>query len=232
MNIAIFFSGRLHTSSHTESFQHFIDLKNSLSNCNLHFFASLNQEITKKEFVESFCKNVSIPFDEEHFTIFPTACPEIIYKQRTDFKVRYYPVWSMYTHNQSAFRLIETFEQKHNLKFDLVIKYRPDIYSQTPIHIPYPIEPNTIYVPTGSDWGGLNDQIGLGDRDTMKKYCDCIDHILDLCKKGVIYNPEILLKEYIESISVNVKRFHFPYLLFKNRSMSDKLQRIRDQLNR
>lgn len=217
MNIAIFFSGRLHTSSHTESFQHLLELKKSLSGNNLHFFLSLNQEITDLVFVQSFCNTLSIPFDEEHFTVLPFTYPTDIYQFRKAIETSYHNVWSMYTHNQSAFRLIETFEQKHNLKFDLVIKYRPDIYSQTSIHIPYPLEPNTIYIPTGSDWGGLNDQIGLGDRDTMKKYCDCIDHILDLCKKGVLYHPETLLKKYIESISVNVKRFHFPYLLFKNR---------------
>jgi hypothetical protein len=75
-----------------------------------------------------------------------------------------------------------------------------------------------LYVPQGADWGGLNDQIALGSRETMRVYCDCVDAIIPMCQQeGVTWHPETLLRAYIARIKLPVERFAFPYQLHRNR---------------
>ena len=217
MYIAVLCSGRMQISRIKESIAHFQALRASLAPHTVMFFFSLNADITSAAYVSEFCAALEIP-ETECVRIIRNEYPPEIFTLRRSRCSRYENVWSMYTHNQGAFRLMEAYEQAHALRFDVVVKYRTDIVCDTPLPLPSPLDEGVLYIPAGADWGGLNDQIALGSRETMRVYCNCVDAIIPMCTdEGVIWNPEILLCAYVQRVQLPVERFVFPYKLHRNR---------------
>lgn len=213
MHIAILCSGRIQAPSMPDTISHFQHLRQAMAPASVTFFFSLNQAITDLSYVTTFCDALHIS-REECVSVTPTHTPPIIYTFRKAPETKYDNVWSMYTHNQRAFQLMEAYEQKHGARFDTVIKYRADLASATPLALPSSLlQPQTVYIPEVEDWGGVNDQIALGHRDSMKQYCDAIDNIIPMCQAGTLYHPETLLLAHLRTIHMCIQRFPFRYQL-------------------
>lgn len=212
MHIAILCSGRIQSPNLADSVAHFQALRASLVPHNVAFFFSLNAEITTNADVSAFCTALNIR-EEDCVSVTANTYPNVQNVSRLQ------SVWSMYTHNQGAFRVMEAYERVHSLRFDAVVKYRTDIVSDTPPPLPSPLEEGVLYVPQGFDWGGLNDQIAMGSRETMRVYCDCVNALVDLhTTERIRWHPETLLLAYIQRrTKLTVRRFPFPYQLWKNK---------------
>ena len=77
-------------------------------------------------------------------------------------------------------------------------------------------KPNILYIPKGSDWGGINDQIAIGDFITMKKYNNIIDNVLILLSNNIsILHPESLTKANIMYNTLVVERIYLEYRIDK-----------------
>lgn len=123
----------------------------------------------------------------------------------------------MYTHNKKAFQIMKDYENKNHISFDIVIKYRGDIISKNPMPLPL-LEENTVYIPNDHDWGGVNDQIAIGTKESMEIYCNCIDNIPNLCYSGKSdYHPETLLLNHLKESKLNISRFDFEYSLYRSK---------------
>ena len=209
MYIAILCSGRIQSPNLADSLAHFQALRAAMAPHTVAFFFSLNADITNEADVSAFCTPLEIPA-AECVRVAQNEYPNGIHARN---------VWSMYAHNQGAFRLMEAYEQAHALRFDVVVKYRTDIVCDTPLPLPSPLDEGVLYIPAGADWGGLNDQIALGSRETMRVYCDCVDALMELHQhENVRWHPETLLRAYVQRrTSLAVRRFPFPYDLWKNR---------------
>lgn len=127
-------------------------------------------------------------------------------------------IMSMYWHNKKAFEMISS----DTAAYDYVIKWRADIVLQSSLILPTPIQlssnTNTIYIPNGKDWGGLNDQIAAGSYAAMKEYCALIDHIDVLWP---VRHPERLLKKYLTSVVTPapiIERLRFKWALHADRN--------------
>lgn len=208
-NIAIFLAGRISTKIN-DSVNMFNQLKHKYPDDKFFIFISINELVSDDKFNKDFCDKLDIP--EECIQVVPTVESEDIinYKHKRNNNL-----YSMFYHNSECMKLIQNYKNKYNIHFDVIIKYRADLTCNKPLNIIYDLEDNTLYIPCGADWGGLNDQVAYGNENTMKIYCDCVSSIISLCKNGVKYHPETLLKRYIEKSSIKVERFKFEYRLNK-----------------
>lgn len=122
-----------------------------------------------------------------------------------------YNTCSMYYHNNLAFKYAS------RLKPDIVIKMRSDIIprSKFPHFIP---AKNTVYHPNVEIYSGMNDQIAVGDFETMKIYCDLYNNLEQYVKGNECrFHAETLLLHHLRKHGVQVEKFNFNYSLAPNR---------------
>lgn len=113
------------------------------------------------------------------------------------------------------------YEEVHGVAFSRVIKYRGDIRATRPDNVFFEMEEGVVYVPDQPDYGGLSDQIAVGDRQVMEGYCDLVNHLskVKMFMKRYeniwnLYNMERFLGLYIlEVANLPVSRFAYTYSL-------------------
>lgn len=94
--------------------------------------------------------------------------------------------------------------------FDVYVRMRPDLMFNGPLKFQKP-EPNTIYIPQGMDFWGVNDQCAYGDYDTMKIYYQVFENYHHLWRdKGITFNSECIQKANLEDKGVTIVRFGSP----------------------
>lgn len=81
---------------------------------------------------------------------------------------------------------------------------------------------NTVFIPSGSDWGGTNDQMAFGTPEAMFKYSRLYDCIDDCISQGVFkttpyLHPETTLSAYLRHSGMDVQRFELAYHLHPDR---------------
>lgn len=114
-----------------------------------------------------------------------------------------------FVNKKRVFQLFEEYTEKTNIKYDLVISARFDLYMTT-VDLVIPQE-NTLYIPSNKNHYGLNDQLAMGNSDTMKKYMNIYDTCIYLLENNLsVPHPESLNKANIELHGINVCQFHMP----------------------
>lgn len=195
LSAAVCLVGRIR--GYTSNFENFRERMSDLARTHdIHFFVSLNAErddyhIEFEECLRGIGKNVRIHYSLYTDPIFPEKLG----------------MCSMFYNQQRCGEMI----RESNVQFDVVIKYRTEIHSGTPFEIKYPLQPNTVYVPEGFDYGGLNDQMAYGDAESMHVYSELYNSLKDYNDAKVYIHPETLLKYHMQSRNINVIRFRYPY---------------------
>lgn len=218
--VAILLGGRIVTSSETRDkvLEHLLAYKKRYPF--VYFFISINEHVHDEEFMQWFCAHLGIP--AECVQIKKTEEPLEVYEYMRRPETRVSNVYSMFYHTNQCMHMARAYSKKYDLTFDVVMKYRADIVpfarsddvaDNTIIRFAYPANDKTVYVPEGNDWlGGLNDQIAYGNMQSMKTYCDCVNHIIPICSRGVIYHPETILRILLQCIfQFDIKRFEYSY---------------------
>lgn len=112
-----------------------------------------------------------------------------------------------------VFTLLENHIKNSNINYDVVISFRIDIFCYSNFNINN-IENNTIYIPFGNDWDGINDQIAYGNVLTIKKYMNIFTtsfYLLETHK--TIPHPEHLTLANINLYNLNICRFQLDYTI-------------------
>lgn len=121
---------------------------------------------------------------------------------------------SMFYHNFMAMNLILEHMKKTGTTYDVVVKFRADVSCNELFNIPQHIIPNTIYIPNGNNYRGINDQIAFGPMLPMTIYCSLYNHIPKyVYVEQAIFNPEFLLMFHINHNNINIMRFVYRYNL-------------------
>ena len=208
--IAIILSGRIKGYTNVQS-----NLLNIQKKYNATIFCSLNNKI-KSNYIKAFCNTYNIK--DKQLNLEKTVMPEWVYKLNKPPETSYDTTYSMLYHINRAFSLVETFQNENKTKFDCVLFYRADIDSKEIIPLTIPTN-NTIYIPNKFDYRGINGLVAYGDFQSMKKYSNIVNQIQDLSSKGVLFNPEILIKAHLENEKININRFEYIFNLHKSRHM-------------
>ncbi len=204
MNIALFIGGR--SKLYKECLLEQLNYTNKNSNHKIYLFGHFNEEPDE---------NLISSFTSVSFEIFnpPNWSKNIIYKR---YETNVHNTLSMYYSNKKAYELIDKYQKENNIRFDQIIKFRPDIINiQLPI-FPECIEDNTIYTYNDYHYGGLNDQIAIGNIESMTKYCNLYDSI-EKYINNIVFHPESLLLYHILVNNINVKFIDYPYTLDNRR---------------
>jgi hypothetical protein len=160
--VAVLFPGRIHAWKFCKD--HLLELKIQQ---NATFFCSLNMSELDSESRE-FCEFFSIGPDQ--LNIQETVCPE---KYR-----KIYNGYSQAFHVQKAFDKVEYYSGQTGIKFDCIIKYRADLYSQSLPDFNQDLTKNVFFLT--SAWGGINEIIYYGNFVSMKavsRFCENTDFL-------------------------------------------------------
>jgi hypothetical protein len=109
--------------------------------------------------------------------------------------------------------LLKKYIVKENINYDVVISLRIDLVFHNKI-IFENIEDNTIYIPAGNDYGGINDHIAYGNIKVMTKYNSIFSNAMNLLEKRLsIPHPESLTYANINFYNLIIKRFDISYII-------------------
>lgn len=108
-----------------------------------------------------------------------------------------------------VFQLLQSYIEKTGTIYDVVIALRIDMKYQDKFTFQTPL-PNTIYIPAGDDFFGINDRLAYGDIISMCKYLDIYNTCTHLLEHNLsICHPESLLLAHIKHCKLNIQRFNF-----------------------
>jgi hypothetical protein len=117
-----------------------------------------------------------------------------------------------------VFELLTKHISKTGIIYDLVIVTRLDLQIIS-LELILP-EQNTIYIPYGEDYCGLNDRFAMGTIDTIRHYTSIFDNCKYLLDNNLaILHPEILTRENIKYCKIDIKRFSIIYKLYGRENM-------------
>jgi hypothetical protein len=196
--VAMIFSGRIKGYKQVLS-----KLQKIVNTYNPVIFCSLNDTVYTDE-IEQFCKDLNIP--KSQVNIEQTVLPNWAGKCRLVNPVL--NVYSMFYHQNKAFKLLEKYQEQKFMTFDCILYYRADMNSTDTLNLMVPLK-KTVYLPNDRGYGGYNDRMAYGDFDAMKAYCGLVDSFEGLCVNQYQTNPESMLRTYLSQNHINV--FGIPY---------------------
>jgi hypothetical protein len=197
MKIAVLVYGRLEKCANNYA--------NILENIGLQheldFFVSSDNSVYMKQFIKMYKPKLWVN-DPIKYTVdfgkYPTNRPET-------------NIHNMTCHFINKQRVFELFKG-YNGNYDVVLSLRIDLHFDTPFTFE-DIQENTVYIPCGSDWGGINDQLAYGTFETMAKYHSIFENCVYLLESGTVPHPETLNSANIIYNKLNIIRFPMDYYI-------------------
>jgi hypothetical protein len=123
-----------------------------------------------------------------------------------------YNIYSQFLHRFRCLQLITTYQNVHNIIFDLVVSFRADIRSEMPLKLYVPLK-NTVYSPPITNFNEplvkINDMCNYGDLETMTKFCCLFINLDYVYRLSSMYHPELMVYKYLHSIGVNMESFNY-----------------------
>lgn len=96
-------------------------------------------------------------------------------------------------------------------RHDVYVRIRPDeILNGNLKFSNFDIKPNTVFIPQGNDYRGVNDQFAFGDYESMKKWYSVYINAHQLFTMGTVFNAEIYHKANAELTGLDIVRFGSP----------------------
>lgn len=116
---------------------------------------------------------------------------------------------------ERVFNSFEKYVLDTNTQYDKIIVTRVDLlyYSQYPFEN-IVLDNNVIYIPEGRDHeGGMNDQVAVGNINSIKEYCSINKNYKKLLDNGTGHHSETVLKAHLKDKNLIVKRFFLDYII-------------------
>lgn len=101
--------------------------------------------------------------------------------------------------------------------YDIIVSIRPDLLSLDGKHlcdilteVLLKYDDNTIYIPKVYNSVGISDQMAIGSEKVMKCYFNLFEKFDYFCR-NIIYNPELMIYEYVKMNNLKIKTFNWNY---------------------
>jgi hypothetical protein len=203
MRIALLIYGRLNKSN-----KHYDNIMDSIGNehtVDIFLSSDNSPETQLQEFIELY-KPISYNNDKvEHDT-----------NLEKYEKHRYVVIDNMIRHfinKKRVFTLLELYVKKESITYDIIISLRIDLVFHNSFNLTS-VQPYTIYIPSGNDCDGINDQVAYGSMDVMKKYMNIYEYIIELLEtKTTIVHPESLTLANIQFHKINIIRVNLSHVI-------------------
>ena len=206
--IAVYFSGRCN------GYEHCYDKLKSLffDNYDIDFFWSIDEDdetLYYKEMTDLF---------KPKATNYEKVDQKIINVPLSSLETRQRNTLSMFYHNYYCSMMIYKYIEKTGNKYDAVVRFRPEIDSNSKFAIDNDLMQNTVYIPHGYNYRGVSDRIAYGTVESMLVYSSLYLNITNyVFAKQAIFNPEYLLMFHINENNMNLMRFPYSYKLHAER---------------
>ena len=96
------------------------------------------------------------------------------------------------------------YENKHNFKYDIVVRLRTDTPFQKPVI--FSEDKDKIFIPNNLDFGGVCDQFAYGPSNLMNVFCNLFPNIKTYFDEGCCFHPESMLKYHCDKLNLNIIR--------------------------
>ncbi|AGE59679.1 hypothetical protein ATCVTN60342_193R [Acanthocystis turfacea Chlorella virus TN603.4.2] len=103
--------------------------------------------------------------------------------------------------------------------YDVILYARADMMTTDDIDLSVAKDlDNVVFIPNGFDYSGINDQLAFGSPLSMFKYSRLYDLIPEYVTSGkYTFNAETTLRNHIECVGLEVRRFDLQYYLHPRR---------------
>jgi len=117
---------------------------------------------------------------------------------------------SSWFNKYKAYQIMKAYSEANSIHYDCIFVGRTDA-EILDMKINPTCKKNTVYIPNFCDGVGIHDQIAYGDMEAMKIYCDLYT------KMNTQSLVEIVLKEYLNTTTLNIERINFTFTLMSGR---------------
>ncbi len=226
MKIAILFSGRL--TGYKDNYE--LIMKNIVSNNEVDFFIAHEKNVDSKilnDFVNLYKPKIILESDENYFDI-----SKYNYKSSGNK----HNLMCMFLNRYKVFTEFEKYCDEMNKEYDLIISHRLDLAFEEKIDLNKfydKIKEDFLFIPSGNDYGGINDQFAFGNIDVMFIYMNCYNGLKELFEKKINIHPETLLNEYLKNNELtNIERFEVKNnLIREKKDISEKFSNKKEDIN-
>jgi len=205
MKFALLFAGRVGLSHKT--YENIMQNVIGTNTCDvfLSHDPTLNESMDR--FIELY-KPVSINNDPIPTDYFMTTIPENNDTLSTNRQIQ--------CHFYNKKRVLRVM-QEHGKEYDVVILYRSDLVTDTPIDFSkFVYDDKTIFIPNGYDYLGINDQIAFGSMKAMEVYLSLYNSMKTYYIQGIRFIGEPMVKKHIDVNLLSVIRFNFDYSIIRS----------------
>ncbi|GJP75830.1 hypothetical protein CLOP_g6229 [Closterium sp. NIES-67] len=114
---------------------------------------------------------------------------------------------------------ITRYERAHAIRYDWILRTRVDGYWMGPPPPLAVLDPIAYTIPGGSDWGGLNDRLGMGGRKASWKALRRLSVLRPLVEQGGYseLNAERVYLAQMAFLQVQVARYDFPFCILSRK---------------
>jgi hypothetical protein len=119
---------------------------------------------------------------------------------------------------EGCLKLIKSYQAKYKVKYDWIVRTRVDGYWNGPLPPPQSYLNKRYIVPSGSQYGGLNDRLGIGNMETTEVALSRLSLVPLLYSNGDRnLNSEKAFKHQLDVKGVKYKSKTFPFCIVSER---------------
>lgn len=126
---------------------------------------------------------------------------------------------AMFYKIEACNNLKKEYEKNNNIKYDIVIRFRGDIFMGAPLPINKGFNKNYLYIPTYGHFGGLCDQLAFGSSEVMDKYSSLYSNIQNHLETGAVFNPEKILHYHVLNSNIPTSKVYVKFLLKRSNGL-------------
>jgi SAM-dependent methyltransferase len=170
----------------------------------LHLFNTENFR-SKIEFLYNPKKLVIEP--NRHFEITPLMQKRLI--DHRDIS----GIVSMIYKIEACNKLKQEYESENNFKYDLVVRFRGDLFVETPLPTDSISNFDSLFLPFHGNFAGINDQFAFGSSAIMDKYSSLYSNLEEYLQAGAYMHPEKIFQYNVDVNKIPIAKVNFRYVI-------------------
>lgn len=162
---------------------------------------SIERQKDKLEELKFKTRDIIIPIDEKQFIM-----------QHIGLHISMF--YSLYMSNN----IRKEYEEENQIKYDMIIRCRPDIFLKTKLNLSMFPDKNKIYVPEIATYveNGINDQMAIGYADVMEYYFNIYNDVENYYRYHYsTVRPEVIIKYYLNKYNIITEEKPINYDIYR-----------------